>query len=562
MTLTTDTLSPALGTKLSNQLEAWRRELVTLDRRQRLLYFKHTKSASLEILLTESQDAVDLVSDGGVRVFVDDEVRPSNALYVEGKTEAELKAGLRRLDQQSNQLFADRGTWTLYLTIGMLQWQDPQDDKQVLSPLILVPVRLTRNGPDLPYTLSRTDDEAIVNPVLRFKLDHDFGVTLPEVDPYDIRADDILEGVQKLVTARGWEVLERSVLTSFSFHKEAIYNDLKDNEDAVADSGLVQLLALGPDAPSSDGFGFTPPNDEDLDDYAPPEHLHNVLDADGSQRKCILAALDGKSFVMDGPPGTGKSQTIANMIAELIANGRSVLFVSEKAAALDVVRNRLTQASLGSYILDLHSSATTRKHFAEIMGASLRSRVKPSAPLSEAETHSLTTTRERLNGYALAMNRQRPRMNRSVHWALGKISPMHELAHLRAPKHATWESLTDATLADIVEAAQALGRAWAPVTFGDEFFWRDLSTSSDQSDQILLQRLVAKATQAAGHLVSRCEAVDQDLGLPLGRTTSSAEARLTLLRLLEHRPSAAPQSFLTAKTLDPVTSRAHALNDA
>ncbi|WP_209284276.1 AAA domain-containing protein, partial [Prescottella equi] len=84
-------------------------------------------------------------------------------------------------------------------------------------------------------------------------------------------------------------------------------------------------------------FAFDPVPVDRLDDITPPEQMFSILDADSSQRRCILAAANGKSFVMDGPPGTGKSQTIANMIAELMATGKSVLFVSEKAAALDVV---------------------------------------------------------------------------------------------------------------------------------------------------------------------------------------------------------------------------------
>ena len=91
-----------------------------------------------------------------------------------------------------------------------------------------------------------------------------------------------------------------------------------------------------------------------MDDAFPPEQAVTILDADASQRQCVAAAREGRSFVMDGPPGTGKSQTIANMIAELITHGKTVLFVSEKAAALDVVHNRLAHVGLDEYVLELH----------------------------------------------------------------------------------------------------------------------------------------------------------------------------------------------------------------
>ncbi|MEQ7738247.1 hypothetical protein ABQG64_18630, partial [Escherichia coli] len=98
-----------------------------------------------------------------------------------------------------------------------------------------------------------------------------------------------------------------------------MYRDLEQNEAKIVANGMIQLMALGPEAPKSEAFAFDPVSDEELDFRLPPEKLHSILDADGSQRKCILAAREGRSFIMDGPPGTGKSQTIANIIAELIA---------------------------------------------------------------------------------------------------------------------------------------------------------------------------------------------------------------------------------------------------
>ncbi|ACZ22318.1 hypothetical protein Sked_24040 [Sanguibacter keddieii DSM 10542] len=576
MTATTD-LSTTAGERLAKQLDRWRRELITLDRRQRLLYFKHTKSASLEIEMTDPSHLTDLVSEGPVLIrprpeqstelvgHADDSAAGRNddsSLHVVGKTESELRSSLRRLDQVSQQTFADRGTWTLYLTVGILEWEDPQDRKPVLSPLLLLPVVLGRNGADQPYTVRRTHDEALVNPVLRFKLEEDFGVALPEVDPDDFEADDLLLDIQKVVAQHGWTVHDRSVLTSFSFHKEAIYKDLQENEQAIGESGLVQVLALGPDAPSAGTFGFAPPDDATLDDSTPPETLHNILDADGSQRKCIIAALDGKSFVMDGPPGTGKSQTIANMIAELMANGRSVLFVSEKIAALDVVRNRLAQVSLDSFVLELHSAATTRKHFSQVLGTALQNRVKAPPALSAADLNALATTRGRLSGYAAAMNELRPTFNRSIHWALGQISPLDRLAHLRAPADRRWSQLSDKRLAEIEEHAGALGRSWDPVTLGDRFMWRDVRVASGTADPARLRREVVGAHDAAGQLASLCEAVDHDLQVRLGRTSEAAGIRGSLLSVLEARPASADQAHLTARDLDGVSRRATVLREA
>ena len=140
-----------------------------------------------------------------------------------------------------------------------------------------------------------------------------------------------------------------------------------------------------------------------------------ILDADSSQRASIAAALDGRSFVMDGPPGTGKSQTIANMIGVMLHAGKTVLFVSEKAAALDVVRDRLDEAGLRAYLLELHSHKATRKQVAVALGTALDTVPVPPAPMSPMDVDTARKRREQLNAYAEAMNRKRGPLGYSLH---------------------------------------------------------------------------------------------------------------------------------------------------
>jgi MoxR-like ATPase len=128
---------------------------------------------------------------------------------------------------------------------------------------------------------------------------------------------------------------------------------------------------------SERAFTFDPPPEPDLDERHPPEAMISILDCDASQRQCLVAAALGHSFVMEGPPGTGKSQTIANMIADALGRGRTVLFVSEKAAALEVVYRRLHDAGLSEYVLELHSHKATRKQVAQTLGRSLITRLTP-----------------------------------------------------------------------------------------------------------------------------------------------------------------------------------------
>ena len=195
----TQTTSDAfLSEKLHKQLDVWRTNLVTTDRRQRLLYFKHTVSASLEIVKPGAHGALDLADLGAPfaamndvdgedvdKFEFDDEEDFTDSFVVTGKTSSQVKASLRRLAQTSQQVFADRGVWTLYLGLGMLDWIDPADNKPVSSPLILVPVALHRDTPSRPYQLERTTDEAVLNPVLALKLENDLGIALPQLDPED-----------------------------------------------------------------------------------------------------------------------------------------------------------------------------------------------------------------------------------------------------------------------------------------------------------------------------------------------------------------------------------------
>ena len=175
------------------------------------------------------------------------------------------------------------------------------------------------------------------------------GIVLPALDELeDDSYPTAMAAVRHAVDGAGWRVDETAVLSTFTFQKEVIYRDLRVNEDTIAAHAMVRLLAEGPTSSQLETMAFAPEPEEGLDDRHPPEDLACILDADATQRRCLIAARQGHSFVMDGPPGTGKSQTIANVIAQLLRDGKTVLFVSEKAAALEVVQDRLTDVKPAS----------------------------------------------------------------------------------------------------------------------------------------------------------------------------------------------------------------------
>gem|GEM_PF-2862231 len=223
----------------------------------------------------------------------------------------------------------DKGLQSLYVAFGLLQWVESPDDRPCYAPLLLLPVELRNDDTSKPDTLHRiVEEDPIINPALAIKLEADFRITLPGVEDYeDLDVVEFLSDVAAAVSRQpGWEVQHRVVLGRFAFHKDVMYRDLLENQERIVNHPFVRSL-VDDVAPVVD-YAFDEPEDERLDEIAAPELMHSILDADSSQRKCIWAAAEGKTFVMDGPPGTGKSQTIANMIAELMAAGRSVLFVS------------------------------------------------------------------------------------------------------------------------------------------------------------------------------------------------------------------------------------------
>ena len=347
----------------------------------------------------------------------------------------------------------------------MLHWRGPEEDGTITSPLYLVPVSVRRDNPQSSFRMRRADEDPTLNPALAVKFDQDFGIVLPPID--EVEDDDIgvlLNSVEEAVGRHvGWHVTPEVVLASFSFHKEVMYRDLIANESDVMAHPLVRSLVS--DATREHEFQFEPIPEEQLDELSPPEDVATILDADASQRQCIAAARSGHSFIMDGPPGTGKSQTIANVIADLLAHNKTVLFVSEKAAALEVVQARLQQAGLSEFLLELHSHKATRKEVAQTLGASLTTRVRPAGGMRPVQVQALKQLRRELSAYAAALNEVRPSLGQALHSVIGRICSLQGLPHApHAPEIGS--ALSADELSSILTAASALARAWGPVERG------------------------------------------------------------------------------------------------
>jgi len=541
---------PAAGQEalVRSAISEWRVGLIDITAANRLLNFGPGGAGVVEVTRPAAGDVLARLASGGSFAFrslrpwagpAAEVPPPAPYLLDTGMGPDDLDAALQALMRRSDQEYLERGGPALYLTFGTLAWTG-RDRARYTSPLLLVPVALVAAEPRQPPMLEPAGDDPLVNPALRLELAR-HRIRLPRAgDLAQAPLSGLLDAVRAAVAGQdGWTVADGVALACFPPMKEAMYQDLLDHEDLVAAHPAVRALAApgpaapGPGAPGPGGGGQGRPRAA-----AGPAPV--VLNADSAQHACVMAALAGRSFTIDGPPGTGKSQTIANMAGALLHAGKTVLVVSAKAAALDVVAARLGGAGLGGYLLELHSHKARRTEVAASLAEAL-DRAPAAAPPASAE--AAAGQRERLGDYAHALNRVREPLGYSLHDVLEMIASLHAVPAAPVPRRAPAQ-LTPAVLGEIRRAAADLAAAWRPAAQGRSFAWRGVA-ERESLDERLYE--AASALEALAKVVRGNQPLAQATGLT---RPSDAPA---LARILEHLlmwPAGLPDEWLTADTLD------------
>jgi very-short-patch-repair endonuclease len=375
-----------------------------------------------------------------------------------------LDHNLRRIHHQAASALEEQGFNILFLAIGALEWYETAGAAQPsLAPLILVPVELERRSPRSPFHLRAAEEEPFFNPSLAMKLERELRVTAPEL-PEELEGFDFqrcLEEVSELVQAQPrWRVLGEIYLSLFSFTKFIMYKDLEASGALFARNRLVRAICGGAEAearplhPSSAASS--------LDELLDPQATFQVLDADSSQQEAIQLVKEGADLVLEGPPGTGKSQTITNIIAECLAAGRRVLFVSEKMAALEVVHARLREAGLADFCLELHSRHASKRQVAEELGRTLALGRDEGEPALPPELSKVKQLRDRLNRHAAALSTPLEPLGINPYEALGRLAALEEAPELGAPLPQAGEWSTE-RFDEAVEMLRSLEGAWSAV---------------------------------------------------------------------------------------------------
>lgn len=396
--------------ELKKKLLKERHALLDLSTRNRLINVPllNSKSKIIEIVDEKSSEVFAMLSKGKSMSFIanpksgeiaeaddvegfeglpiPDEELDENGLAARHKDSfLQTKFSPENLQKRTFDMYQDaisieqeQGVNILYLGLGILKWYDADtSDKQRFAPLILLPVKLERQSAAEKFKLSTRGEPPSINLTLQAKLKQEFNVTIEDFSNED--DVDLIEYCASVAEAtklqKRWEVYpDKMVLGFFSFSKFLMYRDLDaenwPESNSIGDNELVKAL-LGEGFPETDALF-----DEDvkIDDVLSPLEMNHIVDADSSQTIAIAEVVAGRNLVVKGPPGTGKSQTITNIIAAAVAKGKKVLFVAEKLAALEVVHRRLKNNGLGDLTLELHSNKAHKKSILEEL-----KRVKESA---------------------------------------------------------------------------------------------------------------------------------------------------------------------------------------
>ncbi|NDV57427.1 DUF3320 domain-containing protein [Bacteroides sp. 519] len=368
----------------------WERKLLDLSLRNNLLNIRITKN-TLQLISADLDKFEDAMAEGDEFQIMPKPTDWDNPLYDYGLyhsiqsgdpvlelvksevsqkrlrsylTENELNKALLHLYRSSRLSIEENGANTLYLALGLLKWYEtPSSERPRYAPILLLPVEIIRKSAAKGYVIRSREEDSIMNITLLEMLRQNFGITITGLDP--LPADESGIDVKLIYSIirnsikdqRKWDVEEQAILGIFSFNKFIMWNDIHNNVHKLVENKIVSSLINGK---IEFDFEDNTANASVLERELPPTEIVLPISADSSQLEAVFEAVNDRTYILHGPPGTGKSQTITNIISNALYKGKRVLFVAEKMAALSVVQNRLAAIGLAPFCLELHSNKTKK----------------------------------------------------------------------------------------------------------------------------------------------------------------------------------------------------------
>jgi very-short-patch-repair endonuclease len=546
------------------RIDMWQRKLLDLTKRNPLL---NVKSSALKLFCPDLGELEDMLAAGDSFNFIsaedsglDDEQRSNEAFLLSSGNDLHrafavdhlarkriiVNDAKKRMENKLVELFRkakndleEGGSNTLYLAIGMLRWREtPDSDRSFRAPLILLPIKLERRSAQAKVTMKQLPDEdPIFNLTLLEMLQTDYDINLDNLRadlPEDESGVDVV-GIWNIVRdaikeQKGFIVEESIVLGSFSFAKYLMWKDLRDRTDVLKKSPFVEHLIDRPTASYQQQSEFI--ERSEVDTRISPEEFFAPLNCDSSQMVAVAASAKPQDFVLEGPPGTGKSETIANIISHNLALGRKVLFVAEKMAALQVVYRRMEKIGLAHLCLELHSNKANKKSVLDQLNGAWSKRETASQSEWVQRAQALGELRKHLNKYVEVLHKKST-LGFSAREAIARVIRYQQEHPLRLdwPRELTQAPVqTEADVARFLTLADEMGVAYREVAELDPAVFSPIA-QTDWSNEWrgVAVTLANKLSIAATQLDETSKALVEVIGVPLEFVTGEQSLRLSQL---------------------------------
>lgn len=524
-------------------LDVWQSRLLQLDKRNNLLHFNERSKGAVRLSCADVDTFHTALTDSGDSgLCFAHLVKNKDTSEMEAKTgdlEAtncdvrDLQKRLTVLRRRDREWEEEQGTNVLFVTFGLIDWSDPFGASGT-APLVMQPADLLQESPRQPYFLARESDDPALNTTIKHFLDK-LGCVLPEFKT-DIPISEYLADCRRVAETFGFVVRDQVYLSCFAYSKLGLWNDIQQIKQQGATHPVLQALLGDSQSALWNSSTHTAPTETALhggrlDDLLNAREKHLILPADSSQCLAAHFAQAGEHLIIHGPPGTGKSQTIANLIGMLLSDGKSVLFVSEKTAALDVVKRRLDKAGLGVFCLDLHSERGKSAQVYEQLAESLCFEEDKRTEFFAANRHK--NLQSHLNATCQALHEKRGILQLSVFDAAGRLSILRDIPSLQegfSNGPVRFDDISISTKAMVVALCGRIANHEKEFYEGENSFWKG-RLRTNQSTIGISDNLRDKAGQLLS-LVSKLRHLSAELANILKQAKPGTSNELDRLLLI------------------------------